>query len=111
MGLVIGIALLIGIFSGFYNAAQKRGLTPWVWGVLSIVSWFGSQFFLGLIWGMLNPRIGLDDAITILLAGLGISIVSLIVLFQILVAQAKNKETAPKHGNDEIMDDTDFDNF
>jgi len=111
MGLLIGIGILVGIFMGFYSSAQKKGLTPWVWGVLSIVSWFGSQFIFGVIWGMVNPRSGLDDVMTLLLVGLGVSITSLIILYQIMNAQAKKLGETKMGGNDEIMDDTDFDDL
>ena len=86
-------------------------MTPWVWGVLSIVAWFGSQFVFGIFWGIFNPRSGFDDVATILIFGLGVSILSLIILYQIMLSQAKKVSETKKMGSDEIMDDTDIDDL
>lgn len=101
---MLGIAILIGIVVGFYNMAKKRELQPVLWAVLSLVAWFGSQFIAGMILGLTNPY-ALNDTGSLLIWGLGGSVLGVVILYFIMESVHKSRLNKKREVNDELMDD------
>ena len=106
---MLGILILVGVFAGFYNAAKNNNQNPILWGILSIVTWFASQFILGLIWGIVDPNVLAGGAMKVMVGGFIASVIGVTILYFILMNYAKKKKA--KSHSDEIMDDNSFDDL
>ena len=109
MGIIVGLAILFAIGSGFYKSAKKKGLNAGLYAFLSIVFWFGPQLIAGLILGVVYPEI-MDDIGLLLIVGLGSSVIGIIIL-AIIMNNAAKKKTEVVRTNDEIMDDASIDDL
>jgi len=100
--------LLVIVASLFYRTANKKMLNGILWSVLAVLTWFGSQFIAGLIIGLTNPRM-LDNDGGLILWGIVASVAGTVGLYVLMEMAAKKKlDQKPGH-NDDIMDDTNFD--
>lgn len=106
---MIGILILVGVFAWFYNSAKTHNKNSILWGILSIVTWFGSQMILGFIWGMLDPYVLSGGTGKIMIGGFVVSVISVAILHYALVANAKKNKTTVF--SDEIMDDDSFEDL
>lgn len=101
------LALII-VAGGLYSLAKKRNMNAILWAILGVVAWFGGQFIGGMILGATNPY-GLYDDGTILAYGLGGAIGASVVTFIALEITYRNQQNKMPDSNDEVMDDTSFD--
>ncbi len=104
---MLGILILVGIIMVFYRGAQSRNLNGILYGILSIVVWFASQFLAAMLKISIDPY---SSEMELIAWGLFGSLAGIGILYAIMVNAGKNK--GPKDNfSDEIMDDTSIDNL
>lgn len=98
------LEILILIFVGryFYKFSKDNNMKPVLWTIIGVLSYFVGAFVMGLIVGILNPRI-LDNLLTLTLLGLVSGLIGVTITFFIMKAQAKN--TTPS-SESEVLDDS-----
>lgn len=106
---MIGIAILVGIASLFVNFAKANDLNKWLWGVMSIVSFYAAQFLAGIFIGILAPDLlysqGALIGISLLSGALGVGIAFFIMKNSAKKVKAKIVDTEVL--DDNISDDLD----
>ncbi|NOQ75829.1 MAG: hypothetical protein GQ574_27740 [Crocinitomix sp.] len=101
---MLGILILIGIIMAFYKGAQSRNLNGILYGILSIVVWFASQFIAAFLKVSIDPY---TSEMTIIGWGIGGSLIGIGILYFIMINAGKNK--SKDEFSDEIMDDRSID--
>lgn len=98
------LEILILIFVGryFYKFSKDNNMKPVLWTIIGVLSYFVGAFVMGLIVGILNPRI-LDNLLTLTLLGLVSGLIGVTITFFIMKAQAKN---ATPSSESEVLDDS-----
>jgi phage shock protein PspC (stress-responsive transcriptional regulator) len=100
------ILLIISIV-GFWQRAKILNLNPWLWTVIALLSYLGSQFIAGVIIGLSNPEL-LDKEGLIMIIGIVVSIIALIIAWLIMERQGKIKKEVKSKSNADILDDNFF---
>lgn len=82
-------------------------MNPWLWAVIGLLSYLGSQFIAGVIIGLSKPEL-LDKEGLIMIIGIVVSIVAVIIAWLIMEHQGKIKKEVKRTTNADILDDNFF---
>src|SRR5688572_13330360 len=102
------ILLVLAAFA-FYRGAEKRNLTPWLWAVIGVASYFAGPFIAGIIIGLTDPYSLYDDGIINMYAIVSV-LVSLIIAYviMVLVGERKAKAKLKREEDMSLLDDDAF---
>lgn len=99
--------LLVISTVAFWQRAKSLNLNPWLWAVIGLLSYLGSQFIAGVIIGLSNPEL-LDKEGLIMIIGIVVSIIALIIAWLIMERQGKIKKEVKSKSNADILDENFF---
>jgi len=97
------LAAIIGFL--FYRAAEKKNLKPWLWAILGAGSYFGGQFFAGIIIGLTNPEMLEEDNFSLLGIALVAGLVAVGITYLVMESVGKNNKTKKESVNEDLLDD------
>ncbi|UKN01476.1 hypothetical protein K6119_17260 [Paracrocinitomix mangrovi] len=107
---MLDILILIACAVGFYKAAEKRGLTAWLYALMSVLAFFAGAFLAGLFGAMINPQIAYDQ-VTLVIAAFAGALIAQVILYLIMINAAKNKTSKEERYEDEVMDSSSIDDL
>ena len=101
---MLGIFILIFVIAGFYNTAKKKGRRGWLWAISAGVTFYGSQFITGMLYGIIysdqitNESLSNHNMMAIIIS-LAVSIVLTTALFLYLKLSRNDvvSESKPKY--------------
>jgi len=102
---MIGILLIYWVGKYFYLLAEEYKQNKWVFAIIGIVVFYGSQFVFGLLLGVLNEifEFGIDfDGVFINLIGIPIGLLANYILYQLLEKHWKKNQIRPQDSIDDI---------
>lgn len=99
------ILLILAVFA-FYRGAEKRNLTPWLWAVIGVASYFAGPFITGLIIGLTDPYSLYDEGVINIYAIISV-IAGLIIAYVVMVIVGDNKAKKKKKQEEDstLLDD------
>lgn len=102
--MIVFILLVVGLFSAFFKLADSHDRNGWIYGGIGPVSWFGTQFIVGIIITIISPQI-LSDTSSIFIFGLGSGLIGTIVTYMLIRNHfIKNPKKSSKYKNEDILD-------
>jgi hypothetical protein len=81
---MLGIIILIFVCAGFYKAAESRGRRGWLWVILSLISYFGTQFATAIVLTIIYQEEYKNHEGLIIGISFGASVLSLVGLYLFL---------------------------
>lgn len=88
----------------FYRGAEKRNLTPWLWAIIGVMSYFAGPFMAGIIIGLTDPYSLYDSGIINVYAVISV-FVSLIIAYVVMVLVGDRKAKKKVLHDDNLIDD------
>ena len=107
---MIGLLILFFIGKAFFTLAQKHNRNKWLFGILSVVIYYGSAFLGGMLIGVIaiateNEQIFEMSDFALNLIALPFGLLSVGLAYYIL---KRTWEKNPKDQNPDLLDSTNF---
>lgn len=104
---MIGLFLIYSVGKYFYDLATKHNRSPWPYAILGVVTYYGSQFLLGLLLGIIlvltNNIYSEDMEIWVTIGGIAMGAGITYLLYQLLKRNWERKAVVSTK-RDDLLD-------